>query len=84
MPTAAALPAATVPRAAAPARVAELDSRLRDLSTAARRWAVARSDQARSTFAPACLGLADAVEEPTARQGPTASLRVVGAGGPAQ
>jgi hypothetical protein len=49
-------------------RVAGLDDRLRDLSTAARQWAVACSDKARDAFVLACLDLADAVEEQTAEE----------------
>jgi hypothetical protein len=49
-------------------RVAGLDDRLRDLSTAARQWAVACSDKARDAFTLACLDLADAVEEQTAEE----------------
>jgi hypothetical protein len=48
--------------------VARLDDRLRDLSTAARQWAVAASAKARDTFALACLDLADAVETQTAEE----------------
>jgi Hemerythrin HHE cation binding domain len=44
------------------ARVAGLDHRLRDLSTAARQWAVAGTASARDAFALACLDLADAVD----------------------
>jgi hypothetical protein len=50
------------------ARVAGLDSRLRDLSTAARQWAVAGSEKARDTFTLACLDLADAVDAQTAEE----------------
>jgi hypothetical protein len=50
------------------AGVARLDDRLRDLSTAARQWAVAASAKARDTFALACLDLADAVEAQTAEE----------------
>ena len=49
-------------------RVAGLDARLRDLSTAARQWAVAASDKARDTFTLACFDLADAVEAQTAEE----------------
>jgi hypothetical protein len=48
--------------------VARLDDRLRDLSTAARQWAVAASAKARDTFALACLDLADAVDAQTAEE----------------
>lgn len=50
------------------ARVAGLDHRLRDLSTAARQWAVAGSDRARDAFTLACLDLADAVDAQTAEE----------------
>ncbi len=50
------------------ARVAGLDDRLRDLSTAARQWAVACSEKARNAFTLACLDLADAVERQTAEE----------------
>ena len=43
-------------------QVAGLDGRLRDLSTAARQWAVAGSARARDTFTLACFDLADAVD----------------------
>ncbi|MGY1683489.1 hemerythrin domain-containing protein [Geodermatophilus sp. SYSU D01176] len=49
-------------------RVAGLDTRLRDLSTAARQWAVAASDKARDTFTLACFDLADAVDAQTAEE----------------
>lgn len=48
------------------ARCARLDHLLRDISTAARQWAVARTSPARDAFAMACLVLADAVAEQTA------------------
>ncbi len=47
-------------------RCARLDHLLRDISTAARQWAVAGTDPARTAFARACLGLADAVDRHTA------------------
>ena len=50
------------------AGIAGLDSRLRDLSTAARQWAVAGSDKARDTFTLACLDLTHAVEAQTAEE----------------
>ncbi|MGY1633293.1 hemerythrin domain-containing protein [Geodermatophilus sp. SYSU D01186] len=50
------------------ARTAGLDSRLRDLSTAARQWAVAGTLPARDAFAVACLGLARAVDAHTAAE----------------
>jgi hypothetical protein len=50
------------------AHVAGLDHRLRDLSTAARQWAVAGTGKARDVFALACLDLADAVDEQTAAE----------------
>jgi hypothetical protein len=50
------------------ARVAGLDARLRDLSTAARQWAVAASGKARDAFTLACLDLADAVDAQTAEE----------------
>jgi hypothetical protein len=49
-------------------RVAGLDHRLRDLSTAARQWAVAGTAPARDAFARACLALADAVDAQTAEE----------------
>ena len=48
--------------------VADLDNRLRGLSTAARQWAVAASDRARDAFTLACLDLADAVDAQTAEE----------------
>ncbi|MGY1601755.1 hemerythrin domain-containing protein [Geodermatophilus sp. SYSU D00815] len=58
-----------------PALVAEwttscgkIDHALRDLSTAARQWAVAETCPARDSFAMACLDLADAVDAQTARE----------------
>ncbi|MGY1773021.1 hemerythrin domain-containing protein [Blastococcus sp. SYSU D00813] len=48
------------------ARCARLDHLLRDISTAARQWAVAGTAPARDAFAMACLVLADAVAEQTA------------------
>ncbi|MFW3172046.1 hemerythrin domain-containing protein [Geodermatophilus sp. CPCC 206100] len=50
------------------ARVAGLDHGLRDLSTAARQWAVAETASARDAFAMACLDLADAVDAQTAEE----------------
>ena len=50
------------------AGIAGLDSRLRDLSTAARQWAVAGSGKARDNFTLACLDLAHAVETQTAEE----------------
>ncbi|MGY1669382.1 hemerythrin domain-containing protein [Geodermatophilus sp. SYSU D00710] len=50
------------------ARCAAVDNALRDLSTAARQWAVARTERARDAFALACLDLARAVEEHTATE----------------
>ncbi|MDP5184432.1 hemerythrin domain-containing protein [Blastococcus sp. BMG 814] len=47
-------------------RTAPLDSRLRDLSTATRQWAVAGTGPARDAFVRACGLVADAVAEPTA------------------
>ena len=45
-----------------------MDHLLRDVSTAARQWAVARTAAARDSFAMACLVLADAVDEQTAEE----------------
>ena len=42
---------------------------LRDVSTAARQWQVARTRPARDAFAMACLDLADAVDAQTAEEG---------------
>ncbi|NEK57085.1 hemerythrin domain-containing protein [Geodermatophilus sabuli] len=50
------------------ASVAGLDHRLRDLSTAARQWAVAGTPPARNAFAMACLDVADAVDAQTAAE----------------
>lgn len=47
------------------ARCARIDHMLRDLSTAARQWAVAATPPARDAFAAACGSLADAVEAQT-------------------
>jgi hypothetical protein len=49
-------------------RCARLDSLLRDISTAARQWAVAGSGPARDAFAMACLVLAGAVDAQTAEE----------------
>ena len=50
------------------ARCARIDHMLRDLSTAARQWAVAGTCAARDAFAMACLDLADAVDAQTAQE----------------
>jgi hypothetical protein len=50
------------------ARCAAVDNRLRDLSTAARQWAVAGTPQARDGFALTCLDLAAAVDAQTAAE----------------
>jgi hypothetical protein len=50
------------------ARCARIDHMLRDLSTAARQWAVAGTCTARDSFAMACLDLADAVDAQTAEE----------------
>jgi hypothetical protein len=50
------------------ARTARLDHRLRDLSTAARPWAVAGTGAARDAFAAACLDLARDVDAQTAAE----------------
>lgn len=47
-------------------RCAAIDHMLRDVSTAARQWAVAETVPARDAFARACRALADAVDEQTA------------------
>jgi hypothetical protein len=47
-------------------RCARIDSMLRDVSTAARQWQVARTAAARDAFALACLDLADTVATQTA------------------
>lgn len=47
-------------------RAGRIDSAARDLSTAARQWAVAGTPAARDGLARACRGLADAVEAHTA------------------
>ncbi len=44
------------------ARCARIDHELRDVSTAARQWAVAGTARARDAFALACLDLADSVD----------------------
>ena len=49
-------------------RAALLDHHLRDLSTVARQWAVARTLPARDAFARACARVADAVEAHTAAE----------------
>ena len=49
-------------------RAALLDHDLRDLSTVARQWAVARTLPARDAFARACARVADAVEAHTAAE----------------
>ncbi|MGY1809063.1 hemerythrin domain-containing protein [Blastococcus sp. SYSU D00669] len=45
-----------------------IDHAVRDLSTAARQWAVAGTCSARDSFAMACLDLANAVDAQTARE----------------
>jgi hypothetical protein len=50
------------------ARCTGLDARLRDLSTAARQWAVAGTGRARVGFGMACLDLTRAVEEQLAEE----------------
>jgi hypothetical protein len=50
------------------ARCARVDHLLRDLSTAARQWAVAGTGPARDAFAMACLVLADAVDAQTGEE----------------
>ena len=47
-------------------RCGRIDHMLRDVSTAARQWAVAETAPARDAFARACCALADAVDEQTA------------------
>jgi hypothetical protein len=49
-------------------RCGRIDHALRDLSTAARQWAVALTGPARDGFAMACLDLADAVDAQTSRE----------------
>lgn len=49
-------------------RCARIDHMLRDVSTAARQWAVAGTVAARDAFALACLDLADAVDAQTAEE----------------
>ncbi|MGY1730238.1 hemerythrin domain-containing protein [Geodermatophilus sp. SYSU D01045] len=49
-------------------RCAAVDNRLRDLSTAARQWAVAGTPPARDAFALACLDLAAVVDAQTAAE----------------
>jgi hemerythrin HHE cation binding domain-containing protein len=46
-------------------RCARIDHMLRDVSTAARQWAVASTPPARAAFATACRALADAVDAQT-------------------
>lgn len=50
------------------ARCARIDAVLRDLSTAARQWAVAGTATARDAFARGCRALADAVDAQTAEE----------------
>jgi hypothetical protein len=50
------------------ASCARIDHALRDLATAARQWAVARTCPARDGFALACMDLADAVDAQTDRE----------------
>jgi hypothetical protein len=50
------------------ARCARIDHRLRDVSTAARQWAVATTAPARDAFASACLVVAEAVDAQTAEE----------------
>ncbi|HEV7212392.1 MAG TPA: hemerythrin domain-containing protein [Blastococcus sp.] len=50
------------------ARCARIDHMLRDVSTAARQWAVASTHPAREAFAAACRALADAVAAQTAAE----------------
>jgi len=50
------------------ARCARIDHMLRDVSTAARQWAVALTAPARDAFAAACLVVADAVDAQTAEE----------------
>jgi hypothetical protein len=49
-------------------RCARVDHMLRDVSTAARQWAVTGTAAARNAFALACLDLADAVDAQTAEE----------------
>jgi hypothetical protein len=49
-------------------RSARIDSRLRDVATAARQWAVAGTAITRDAFALACLDLADAVDAQVAEE----------------
>ncbi len=49
-------------------RCARLDSLLRDISTAARQWAVAGTGSAQKAFTRACVALADAVDVQTAEE----------------
>jgi hypothetical protein len=49
-------------------RAALLDHHLRDLSTVARQWAVAKTPPARDAFVRACARLADDVDEATAAE----------------
>jgi hypothetical protein len=50
------------------ARCARVDHMLRDVSTAARQWQVARTAPARDAFATACRDLADAVDDQTSEE----------------
>ena len=50
------------------ARCARIDHMLRDVSTAARQWAVATTAPARDAFASACLVVAEAVDAQTAEE----------------
>ena len=50
------------------AECARIDHMLRDVSTAARQWAVALTEPARDAFAMACLVVADAVAAQTAEE----------------
>lgn len=50
------------------ARCARIDHMLRDVSTAARQWAVALTAPARNSFAMACAVVADAVDAQTAEE----------------
>ena len=61
-------PDARGPLAAWSARAGDVDRRARDLSTAARQWAVAGGARARDGFALACLDLAGAVDAHTAAE----------------
>lgn len=50
------------------ARCARIDHMLRDVSTAARQWAVALTDTARESFTTACVVVADALEAQIAEE----------------